>query len=1055
MSHGMTRAQRLQEMERLYLMRAYSDIEMADRLGVDRTTIYRDRIELEGRIPIYQDEEGRYRVNRSTYISDLRLNLAEALSLYLAARRASQQTRLAHQHVASAIEKLSVTMRQPMTERLVRAADVILAQRHDATRNAIFSTVATAWAESRRIRLEYRALRDGRTRAHRFEPYLLEPSPWSDGVYLIGHSDLVQRVLTLKLDRIVKADLLGPFELPAGFDEQSLLRHAWGIWGSEHAPETVVLRFAPGQTARRVKESVWHPLEKVSDTEDGGCLWEAPIAEWQEMLPWIRGWGAQVEVLEPQELREVMMGEARRMASLYLITEAVNGILDSSPRFLAHTANAQGLRQDLLEHLKGVATLAKTFAEAFEAGDLAHTVGMWHDLGKFHPHFQEYLREAERSGKRPAKTVDHKAAGCLQAIQSQQDALVLVIQAHHGGLQNVPLSKSWFHPLKEDGADALEVARQHYPDLLSIACPDLPSYVQRQPRSAEFFLRMLFSTLVDADFLDTEAHFAPERAEMRRVGVSLATLWDRFQADQSALLGDAPTTPVNTLRKEVYDACLHAAAGARGFYRMTVPTGGGKTRAAMGFALRHAIEHELDRVIVAVPYISITEQTAQVYRDILVDVSDAFPAVLEHHSGSVENRKDADDYDPQRVVSRLASENWDAPIVVTTTVQLFESLFANATSRCRKLHRLAGSVIILDEVQALPVHLLDPILDAIRELCSHYNATVVLSTATQPAFDTLPLLQDIVATEIVPNPVRLFRALKRVEYDWQLNAALSWDEVAGLMNETDQVLTVLNTKKDALALLDALDDPNALHLSTLLCGAHRRAVLQEVRRRLQAGESCHLVSTQVVEAGVDLDFPLVLRALAPLSSIIQAAGRANREGKLDLGRVVVFEPVDGGMPPGTYKRSSQTTQALVRHGTPDMDDPATVHRFFRAVYQIEQTDAEDIQMSRAKLDYPNTAENFRMIPGDTIDVVVPYGTAQEQAEVQQQLAALRSNPAFARSILRRLQPYLVTLFTRQATAYSQQGLITEVLPGVGEWHGRYDEVRGLVAEGFIVDRFVV
>ncbi len=317
MSPALTRTERLQEIQHLYLLRGYTDNELADRLGVNRTTIYRDRIELEGKVPIYQDDEGRYRIDRSTYISDLRVNLTEALSLYLAARRAAQQTRLAHQHVASAIEKLSVALYQPMTERLVRVADVILSQRKAPARTAVFATVAKAWAETRRLKLDYCALRDGMTRTHRFEPYLLEPSPWSDGVYLIGYSDLAQQVLTLKLDRIVKAELLGPFEPSVDFDEGALLRHAWGIWGGEETTETVVLRFTPGPATRRLKESIWHPLESVTDLDDGGCRWEAPIAEWQEMLPWIRGWGAEVEVLAPPILRATLINESRGLAEQY------------------------------------------------------------------------------------------------------------------------------------------------------------------------------------------------------------------------------------------------------------------------------------------------------------------------------------------------------------------------------------------------------------------------------------------------------------------------------------------------------------------------------------------------------------------------------------------------------------------------------------------------------------------------------------------------------------------------------------------------------------------
>jgi CRISPR-associated endonuclease/helicase Cas3 len=268
-----------------------------------------------------------------------------------------------------------------------------------------------------------------------------------------------------------------------------------------------------------------------------------------------------------------------------------------------------------------------------------------------------------------------------------------------------------------------------------------------------------------------------------------------------------------------------------------------------------------------------------------------------------------------------------------------------------------------------------------------------------------------------------------------------------LLDDAPQALAVLNTKKDALALMDALGDEDALHLSTLLCGAHRRAVLAEVQRRLHAGEPCRLISTQVVEAGVDLDFPLVLRALGPLSSIIQAAGRANREGKLATGRVVIFDPAEGGLPPGTYKRASQSTRSALHGGAPDMDNPETVRAYFAGLFQMEVTDREQIQKSRAALDYLETAQHFRMIDGDTVDVIVTYGSPEEQAAVQRTVAALRTGQANVREAMRSIQPFLVSLYHHQVKGYLQQGLITEVLPGLGEWHGGYDRVRGLVAEG--------
>ena len=390
-------------------------------------------------------------------------------------------------------------------------------------------------------------------------------------------------------------------------------------------------------------------------------------------------------------------------------------------------------------------------------------------------------------------------------------------------------------------------------------------------------------------------------------------------------------------------------------------------------------------------------------------------------------------------------------------MQIFESLFANSSSRCRKLHRLAKSVIILDEAQSLPAHLLDPILDGLRELCTHYGSTVVLSTATQPAFDAIPIFAALDAREIVPTPARHFQALKRVNYDWRLKEPLSWEDAADLMQSESQALAILNTKKDALALLEALDDPNALHLSTLLCGAHRAERIAEITHRLASGEPCKLIATQVVEAGVDLDFPLVLRALGPLDSIIQAAGRANREGRLEDGRVIVFEPVEGGSPPGAYRRATQTTQTMLNAGDLDMDDPVSIQRYFETLYPLEETDQKEIQKKRGELDYPEVARRFRMIDDDTVNVVITeYGTQTERQRVRSILDTLRAGAPPTRRILRQMQPYTVSLRRRQAVDYQRQGFLSpdEVAPGLYEWLGQYDDVRGLSASDMDADALV-
>lgn len=334
MSRGMYKAERLAEMERLYCQRAYSDSDMADRLNVDRTTIYRCRLELEQKIPFQEVEPGRWRIDRARYLSEIRLNLHEALALYLAARRASQQTRMSQPYTAGALEKLALALRQPMTGKLVDAAQEILNLHAEPERVSVLKTVSEAWVQSQKLRIAYLGLRSSAARIHVISPYLIEPSPWTDGVYLIGLNELYGDIVPYKLDRIQHATNTGePFTIPDNFDERQLLRHAWGIWGGEGEPHNVVLRFAPGVATRRLQETIWHPSQEVELQPDGGCIWRAPIAEWQEMLPWIRGWGADVEVLEPEGLREVLVEEAKHLADRYgwkVSQDADNSTLDDT-----------------------------------------------------------------------------------------------------------------------------------------------------------------------------------------------------------------------------------------------------------------------------------------------------------------------------------------------------------------------------------------------------------------------------------------------------------------------------------------------------------------------------------------------------------------------------------------------------------------------------------------------------------------------------------------------------------------------------------------------------
>ena len=717
----------------------------------------------------------------------------------------------------------------------------------------------------------------------------------------------------------------------------------------------------------------------------------------------------------------------------------------------AHSANDAGKRHDLVDHLTAVASLADRFAKDLGAEDIGRLVGLWHDLGKFHPAFQEYLLSCEVNPRVRGHGPDHKAAGALLASR-HLGLPALLVQGHHGGLRMLTDLKAWLAE-KESDPDvrhALDLARAAVPGLQPAQKPPLPTFALHDARSAEMFVRLLFSALVDADYLDTEQHFRAEQAAERVAGVGMVELWDCLDRDQRQF-PDPGDDLVARVRREVYEACVAAADRPPGLFCLTVPTGGGKTRSGMAFALRHALRHGHRRVIVAVPFITITEQTADVYRKIFGEGS-----VLEHHSAAGRPDPNGEDFHPSHVWARLASENWDAPIIVTTTVQLFESLFASSTSQCRKLHRLARSVIILDEAQALPSHLLRPILDALRELCAHYGATVVISTATQPAFEAIPEFAELPATEIVPDPAHFFRSLKRVSYEWRTDPPLGWPEVADIMRGESRALAVVNTKKDAMALLDALGDPQALHLSTLLCGAHRRNVIAEVKRRLKAGEPCRLVSTQVVEAGVDIDFPLVLRAMGPLDAIIQSAGRCNREGGPREGRLIVFRPAKGGMPKGAYRAGVGVTGALLGKGDIDPDNPDVSRDYFRRLFESVETDREGIQRLREALNYPEVARRFRMIDDNTESVVITmYGSEEERRRVRGLVDRLHQGAPDARLIHRRLQPYLVSIRSREVERYRREDLMAEVTPRLGEWLGAYDPVRGLVARDLDPDDLVV
>lgn len=592
----------------------------------------------------------------------------------------------------------------------------------------------------------------------------------------------------------------------------------------------------------------------------------------------------------------------------------------------AHSVDGQSEQywELLSHHLSMVGGRAADLAQPFGASTIALAMGLLHDIGKTSQSYQLYIRRPKEQGG--PKGPDHSSAGAKQAICTygrNGRMMAFGIAGHHAGLMdgsgheagNLPgrLSKQvedysgW-----QDHVTGLPSAED-----VSHGLPKLTPNAIEPGFSLSFLVRMLFSCLIDADFVETEAFYAQSRGEPRPSRGGTLKPAHREAVRAYMALHRRDDTPVNQLRSSILDHANAKAALPPGLFTLTVPTGGGKTLTSLSFAMEHAFAHDLRRIIYVIPFTSIIDQAAEIFRKD-VGLGDA---VLEHHSSF-----DADKYQPTSgndkeeegpaglAKLRRDTENWDAPIVVTTAVQFFESLFAARTSKARKLHNLAKSVIILDEAQSIPVHLLRPCMAAIDELARNYGATVILCTATQPALRTqdgaLPKTPqgaieglDIAdARELAPDPKALYTQLKRVAVEWR-REPVSDAEIVDRFAAQPQMLCIVNSRAHARDLFDAIrDQDGAVHLTTLMCARHRRAVLAKVREDLKAGAPVRLVATSLIEAGVDVSFPEVWRAAAGLSSIAQAAGRVNRNGELGalgqaFGRAVVFEPADHTIPP--------------------------------------------------------------------------------------------------------------------------------------------------------------
>lgn len=683
--------------------------------------------------------------------------------------------------------------------------------------------------------------------------------------------------------------------------------------------------------------------------------------------------------------------------------------------------------QTLREHSCNVAEVAARFAQPFKSGDWARILGWLHDLGKARPSFQAYL--AKENGIEDDREYDgsdhsHSGAGAIWAVGKYGVVgriFGYVVAGHHAGLPdwiggetpNGALDtrlQEEANVMGEAGMEEFAAKTCMFPDRLP---PPPFAFTNDKARGIPFWIRMLYSALVDADFLDTEAFMDKDRAEERGGYPTLSELSERFFAEYDRLRDASEKTELNQTRAAIRNACETAAMESPGLFSLTVPTGGGKTLAAMAFAFRHALKHGKRRIIYVIPYTSIIEQTADVLRRYLGEGN-----VLEHHSNF--------DPDKETMRSRLASENWDAPIIVTTSVQFFESLYACKSSRCRKLHNIAESVVIVDEAQLLPTKLLKPCVWAIQELAEHYGTTFVLSTATQP---NLPGLDNV--REIIPADLRLYETLRRTEWTLPDRDAprQSWEEIAAELAQYEQVLCVVNTRRDCRDLYEKMPR-GTIHLSASMCGEHRSRVIRRIKEMLGNGEPVRVISTQLVEAGVDIDFPIVYRAFTGLSSIAQAAGRCNREGKLDgLGKVVVFYPPQES-PQGELRNGEYAMRDMLVEDCTDFQTSEVYPRYFEKLQARAHTLGEGLDQYLGRnarewqFQFREAAAAFKMIDEMSVPVVVRYGEGIDAA-----IESIRKiGPK--RQIMRKLQRHTVNVPLQTLKRMVDAGLVEVLAPGV-------------------------
>lgn len=724
--------------------------------------------------------------------------------------------------------------------------------------------------------------------------------------------------------------------------------------------------------------------------------------------------------------------------------------MGSGAKYIAHIRDDRGdlVVQDLFAHLRGVSELAEGFAEVFGAGEIARTAGLLHDVGKFAPGWQSTIRrdngyddmlDDEPTGGKGC----HGSLGAVVLPSASgrwgptEKLIAYIVSGHHAGLPDWEpggVGDPAEHRLT-DGGDGIEprlreLLRTIKQDddvkrfLDEIKPPDMCKICIPPPEYLHIWIRMIFSCLVDADCLDTERFMDSSRSLLRGGGAAISELKQRLDDALGHTADTSKQSTVNDVRARVLAKCRQKASMPSGSFSLRVPTGAGKTLSSMAFALDHALAHGKRRVIVAAPYTSIIEQTSAVYANIFGEEN-----VIQHHSS----------IDPERETqrSRLATENWDAPIIVTTNVRLFESLAAARPSACRRLHNIADSVIILDEAHLIPPGLLEPSERTLKCLADHFGVTILKCSAT------LPIISGTIgggaaAFEAVSPPTEIYDdgrgeiadRLRRVSIHLPAkdDGPSTWEDIAARLKEHETVLCVVDTRASARALHASMPD-GTFHLSGLMCAEDRSDVIAQIKARLSLREPVRVISTQLIEAGVDIDLPVVFRAFAGLDSIVQCAGRCNREGLLDgLGRVEVFH-APTTPPPGVLRKAADASRAVLGDASELFPTDDLMLSYFKMLYKnINELDEPRSRKRMFKCDrslcyqFRSYAKDHRMIDdAGQVSVLVPY---REGAALIDELEGYAS-----RALIRRLQRYSVNVRPKEFLAMQDNGMIR----AVGKW----------------------